>query len=157
MKFIVFPTIIGYLKLSYQNEVVYSLSKVDDENSSGEQTNFTQCCIKQIQEYFTGKRKYFDLKIHLEGTEFQTKVWKQLLKIPYGKTITYRELAKRIGNEKACRAVGNANNQNKIAIIIPCHRVISSSGRLSGFAGGQKMKKELLEIEGHCFERDKLI
>ncbi len=83
----------------------------------------------------------------VEGTPFQKKVWAELQKIPYGETISYGELARRCGNAKACRAVGMANNKNKIAIIIPCHRVIGSNGKLVGYAGGLDIKSKLLELE----------
>ncbi len=89
----------------------------------------------------------FDLDISLIGTEFQRKIWNELLKIPYGKSITYKELAIRIGNEKATRAVGNANGKNPLSIIIPCHRVIGSNGLLVGYGGGLERKKWLLEFE----------
>jgi methylated-DNA-[protein]-cysteine S-methyltransferase len=101
----------------------------------------------QIREYFEGKRKKFDLPLAPHGTEFQVKVWKALQKIPYGKTISYGELAVIVGNPKACRAVGMANNRNPIPVIIPCHRVIGKDGNLTGYAGGLELKKLLLEIE----------
>lgn len=102
---------------------------------------------KQLDEYFTGKRKSFDLPLKLEGTEFQKAVWQELMKIPYGKTVNYYDIACAVKNPKACRAVGMANNKNKIPIIIPCHRVIGKSGTLTGYAGGLEVKKKLLELE----------
>ena len=102
---------------------------------------------KQLSEYFTKKRKTFDIPLKLEGTEFQKAVWHALMKIPYGKTATYLEIAETIGNPKASRAVGMANNKNKIPIVIPCHRVIGSNGSLTGYAGGLEIKKKLLNIE----------
>lgn len=102
---------------------------------------------KQLKEYFRGKRTEFDLPLSPCGTEFQMKAWKQLSKIPYGKTISYAEQAKRLGNPKAFRAVGTANSKNPISIIVPCHRVIATSGDLSGFGGGVHNKKFLLELE----------
>ncbi len=102
---------------------------------------------KQLEEYFEGKRKVFDLPLKQEGTEFQKKVWEALEKIPYGETRTYKEIAKMVGNEKASRAVGMANNKNNIPIIIPCHRVIGSNGKLVGYALGLDMKKYLLDLE----------
>jgi len=101
----------------------------------------------QLDEYFNGKRKTFDLPIVLNGTDFQMKIWKSLQKIPYGKTQSYGELAAAIGNPKACRAAGMANNKNPIAIIVPCHRVIGQDGNLTGYAGGLEIKKQLLELE----------
>lgn len=104
-------------------------------------------CIRQLDEYFKGKRMTFDLPLIISGTYFQMKVWNELKKIPFGKTASYKEIALKAGNIKAVRAIGNANNKNKIAVIIPCHRVIGSDGKLSGYAGGVKRKKWLLEHE----------
>ncbi len=102
---------------------------------------------KQLDEYFSHRRKQFDLPIKFNGTPFQLRVWQELAKIPYGETISYKELASRIGSPKACRAVGGANNKNKIGIIIPCHRVIGADGSLVGYAGGVHLKQQLLAIE----------
>ena len=102
---------------------------------------------KELEEYFEGKRKEFDLPLEQEGTEFQKKVWEALERIPYGETRTYKDVAKMVGNEKASRAVGMANNKNSIPIIIPCHRVIGSNGKLVGYALGLDMKKYLLDLE----------
>lgn len=102
---------------------------------------------KQLEEYFEGKRKKFDLALRLNGTSFQNKVWKALLNIPYAKTCSYKDIAKNIGNENASRAVGNANNKNPLPIFIPCHRVIGSNGKLIGYAGGLDIKIKLLELE----------
>ena len=104
-------------------------------------------CIRQLDEYFKGKRMTFDLPLIISGTDFQKKVWNELKKIPFGKTASYKEIALKAGNIKAVRAIGNANNKNKISLIIPCHRVIGSDGKLSGYAGGVKRKKWLLEHE----------
>ena len=102
---------------------------------------------RQLTEYFAGRRKTFDLKLRPDGTEFQLDVLKQLQKIPYGTTVSYREIAERIGRPKAVRAVGAANGRNPIPIIIPCHRVIGSSGDLIGFGGGLPTKEALLRLE----------
>ncbi|HHY81731.1 MAG TPA: methylated-DNA--[protein]-cysteine S-methyltransferase [Clostridiales bacterium] len=101
----------------------------------------------QLQEYFNGCRRTFDLPIVPKGTPFQIKVWKALLDIPYGETRSYKDIASAVGNERACRAVGMANNKNPIAIIIPCHRVIGSNGKLVGYGGGLDIKQYLLELE----------
>ncbi len=101
---------------------------------------------KQITDYLKGKRENFDLPIKFKGTEFQNKVWKELLKIPYGKTMTYKELAQKIGNVNAARAVGGAVGKNPLAIIIPCHRILATGG-IGGFSGGLKIKKMLLAVE----------
>jgi methylated-DNA-[protein]-cysteine S-methyltransferase len=105
--------------------------------------------VHQLQSYFAGKRKNFDLALVLEGTDFQKRVWNALRKIPYGETISYKELAEMIGSPKAVRAVGAANGANPIPIIIPCHRVIGNDGSLTGFGGGLPLKKKLLELESH--------
>lgn len=106
-----------------------------------------QDCVYQLNEYFEGNRKIFDLKLNPEGTIFQKTVWDTLSKIPHGKTVSYLELAKKIGNTKAIRAVANANAKNPLWIVIPCHRVIGSDGSLTGYAGGLHRKKWLLEHE----------
>jgi len=105
----------------------------------------------QLEEYFNLKRKEFDLPILMVGTDFQRSVWEALIKVPYGITSTYLQLAKDIGNEKAVRAVANANGANAIGIIIPCHRIIGTNGELTGYAGGLPLKKRLLELEQNLF------
>tara|TARA_R110002049_G_scaffold307520_1_gene508206 strand:+ start:17025 stop:17498 length:474 start_codon:yes stop_codon:yes gene_type:complete len=104
-------------------------------------------CVMQLNEYFEGSRKNFNLKLNPEGTDFQKKVWKQLEQIPFGKTLSYLELSKQLGDVKAIRAVANANGKNPIWIVVPCHRVIGSNGSLTGYAGGLHRKKWLLEHE----------
>lgn len=101
----------------------------------------------QLEGYFKGRLKKFDLALELSGTGFQKRVWKELEKVPYGTTVSYGELAKRTGNPKACRAVGMANGKNSIPIVIPCHRVIGKDGSLTGFSSGLDIKKRLLELE----------
>ena len=103
---------------------------------------------KQLIEYFAGGRKTFDLPFQLHGTEFQKEVWTALTKIPYGKTISYGDQAKSIGRPKAMRAVGGTNGMNPLSIIVPCHRVIGKSGKLTGYAGGLERKEFLLKLEG---------
>ena len=107
---------------------------------------FIETC-RQLEEYFAGSRKEFDLPLHLSGTDFQVLVLKELQQIPYGETTSYGDIAKRIGRPKAMRAVGAANGRNPIPIIIPCHRVIGSSGDLTGFGGGLDTKEALLRLE----------
>lgn len=104
-------------------------------------------CAIQLKEYFEGERKQFDLKLNPQGTDFQKKVWDKLLEIPYGKTMSYLELSKQLGDVKAIRAVANANAKNPLWIIVPCHRVIGSNGSLTGYAGGLHRKQWLLEHE----------
>jgi methylated-DNA-[protein]-cysteine S-methyltransferase len=103
--------------------------------------------VQQLRAYFAGELEDFDLRLAPEGTDFQKNVWHKLCGIPYGGTISYGELAKRVGNPKASRAVGAANGQNPIPIIIPCHRVIGSDGKLTGFGGGLPIKEKLLALE----------
>ncbi len=104
--------------------------------------------IALLDEYFAGRRRTFDLKIRFTGSPFQCSVWSELQKIPYGATISYAELARRIGNPKAVRAVASANAANPISILVPCHRVIGADHRLTGYAGGLDAKKHLLTLEG---------
>ncbi len=104
-------------------------------------------CARQLREYFAGARQNFDLPLKPSGTPFQRKVWETLLDIPFGETIAYSELAKRVGKPKAARAVGSANGANRIAIVIPCHRVIAADGTLGGYGGGLDVKQQLLDLE----------
>ncbi|MDV0444509.1 Methylated-DNA--protein-cysteine methyltransferase, constitutive [Methanimicrococcus sp. At1] len=108
--------------------------------------------FKQLEEYFDGTRKEFTLPLAPAGTPFMQKVWAALCEIPYGETATYKEIAETAGNPKACRAVGMANNKNPIAVFIPCHRVIGSSGKLVGYAGGTDVKHKLLVLENKNFK-----
>ena len=107
--------------------------------------------IKQMEEYFNLERKEFTIPLLLVGTDFQKSVWQGLIETPFGTTSSYLELSKRIGNEKAVRAVASANGANSIAILVPCHRIIGSNGALVGYAGGLDVKKRLLEIENNLF------
>jgi methylated-DNA-[protein]-cysteine S-methyltransferase len=119
------------------------------EGAATKETPLITRATRMLGEYFDGKRRDFDgLPLRAEGTEFQKKVWKALLVIPYGQTRTYKEQAEETGNAKACRAVGAANGRNPISIVIPCHRVIGSDGKMRGFAGGIPFKEYLLEVEG---------
>jgi len=109
---------------------------------------------RQLEEYFAGQRREFDLQLAPQGTQFQRAVWSQLQRIVYGETISYLELARRVGNERASRAVGLANGANPLPIVIPCHRVIGSNGALTGFGGGLETKRQLLQLEGaECLRR----
>lgn len=104
-------------------------------------------CLRQLTDYFKGRRRKFSVPLVLEGTDFQKAVWRQLQKIPFGQTASYGDVARAVGSPRACRAVGNANNKNPIPLIIPCHRVIGSDGKLVGFGGGIWRKEWLLEHE----------
>ena len=112
-----------------------------------EETDLIKETKRQLDEYFAGKRKEFDIPTRLEGTEFQKRVWEELRKIPYGKTVTYKDIAEAVGCPKGYRAVGLANNRKHISIIYPCHRVIGSNGSLTGYGGGLDVKEKLLELE----------
>ncbi|SHI31358.1 methylated-DNA--[protein]-cysteine S-methyltransferase [Parasporobacterium paucivorans] len=107
----------------------------------------------ELKEYLNGDRKNFDVPIELKGTEFEVSVWNELQNIPYGETACYSQIAERIGNPKACRAVGGANGRNPIPIIIPCHRVISKDKTLGGFSGGLDIKEKLLAVEKNNLPR----
>lgn len=128
---------------------VYIVNEEIEENDSIllKETDLLKEASKQIKEYFEGKRQNFDLLLEPKGTDFQQKVWNALKEIPYGETKSYGEIAKMIGNEKAARAVGAANNKNPIMIIIPCHRVIGANGKLVGYSEGLDIKETLLNLE----------
>ena len=137
---------IGTIEVKYSNKGIVSLYFVDNA-----EINYTihtvNDSINQLEEYFSGERKAFDLDLDLHGTEFQKSVWKELLKIPFGETETYINVAIKLGNSRLLRAVGNANGKNPVSIIVPCHRVIGADGKLIGYGGGLWRKKWLLEHE----------
>lgn len=112
-----------------------------------EKTELQQVALKQLNEYFEGKRTLFDLPLEPQGTEFQMKVWRELAKIPYGETRTYKQMAEAAGSPQGFRAAGLANNRNPVSIVLPCHRVIGSNGSLTGFGGGLDVKAKLLKME----------
>jgi len=138
---------VGILEISGSEAGIRSILFMDN---AIEQTPVPAClleCVNQLNEYFEGKRKQFDLKLDPEGTEFRLKVWENLQLIPFGKTISYLELARMTGSEANTRAVGNANGKNRINIVVPCHRVIGSNGKLTGYGGGLWRKEILLKLE----------
>jgi methylated-DNA-[protein]-cysteine S-methyltransferase len=137
------------LDLICSEDAIVSLSFRTGEETQRPLTALEQQVKEQLQEYFEGRRSSFDLPLSPEGTDFQKLVWEELLKIPYGESRTYNEIAVAIGRPKASRAVGNAINKNPIAIIIPCHRVIGKDGNLRGYAGGLELKEMLLRLEGN--------
>ncbi len=147
--FAIYKTQFGNFKIEYSEDYIIFFKKIFDENITdhGTKNSLTEKAYAQLLEYFSGKRKKFDLPCQLNGTDFQKKVWQALCEIPYGETRTYKEVATAVGNPKASRAIGLANNKNPIAIIYPCHRVIGSSGKLVGYAGGLEMKESLLKME----------
>lgn len=141
---------IGKLWICSDEKSLLEISFSDNlltENPHIKETEFILKVKSQLDEYFSGQRKIFDLPINPKGTEFQKKVWKALIQIPYGKTCSYKDIAVSVGNPKASRAVGMANNKNPIPIIIPCHRVIGKNGNLTGYAGGLDLKSTLLNLE----------
>ena len=141
-----FKSNIGIICVEDNGEKLISVKLCKNAESSNMST-LTKRTIEQLKEYFSGIRKSFDLPLEMNGTEFQLKVWNELCNIPYGETRSYKDIAEKIGNPKAVRAVGGANNKNKLMIIVPCHRVIGANGSLTGYAGGIDVKKILLELE----------
>ena len=140
-----FDSPIGKLEICEESGKITRIEIVSGENFSPEtKTPLLLEAKKQLSEYFSGKRKSFDFPIEFSGTEFQKSVWRELLKIPFGETKTYGEIAAAIGKPKAARAVGSACNKNPIPIIVPCHRVIGANGKLTGFACGTEVKEWLL-------------
>ena len=147
---------LGIMEIIGNEKALSGLYFVD--KAKKDDPNVPEClveCCRQLDEYFKGTRREFNIKIELIGTEFQKKVWKELYKVPFGKTVSYGEMAKAIGNPKAVRAVGGANGKNKIVIIYPCHRVIGSNGSMVGFGGGVWRKEWLLEHEQKVLAQDK--
>jgi methylated-DNA-[protein]-cysteine S-methyltransferase len=142
---------VGLLKISGSDEYISEVSFQEARETAGEpQAHLPSMlieCTEQLIQYFNGERRIFEIPIHQPGTPFQQDVWNMLAQIPFGKTISYLDLARRSGDIKATRAVANANGKNNIAIIIPCHRVIGSNNTLVGYAGGLWRKKWLLELE----------
>jgi methylated-DNA-[protein]-cysteine S-methyltransferase len=123
------------------------VDKMDIEKAIAGGNDVTTEAVEQLMEYFSGKRRSFDMNIKLDGTDFQKQVWRELLKIPYGKTANYSEIAQQLGNEKGVRAVSSAIGKNPIAIVVPCHRVISKDGSVGSYAWGSEKKQFLLKIE----------
>ena len=138
---------VGMLQLQCSDEHLKSVLFVEAQSGPNEAHALLEKCTVQLEEYFRGARTIFDLPLNHEGTAFQEKVWNLLLQIPFGKTISYHQLARQYGDLKAIRAVASANGRNPIAIIIPCHRVIGSNQSLTGYAGGLWRKRWLLDHE----------
>lgn len=143
---------LGTIKISADNDQIVGLDFVDDASGPATKHPVLTECRRQLDEYFAGQRNTFDIAIHQDGTDFQGQVWRELMRIPYGRTVSYQHIAKNIDRPKAVRAVGLANGQNKIAIIVPCHRVIGSDGSLTGYASGIWRKKALLQLEQGAVE-----
>lgn len=141
---------VGWLKISSDDKKIIGIDHVAAPGESDDHTEVIDICIRQLNEYFEGRRSEFTVPIDFKygGTKFQQKVWNELWKIPYGQTISYKELAIRCGGANYSRAVANANGKNPVSIIVPCHRVISSDGTLGGYTGGLDKKSKLLTLEG---------
>lgn len=142
-------TPLGILKITEEDGFITEVSIEKNNIIVNEQKSsplLEKACV-QLGEYFAGKRKSFDLPIKIHGTIFQKQVWQELLRIPYGETLSYQDIAVAVGNPKAVRAVGQANNKNRIIILIPCHRIINKSGALGGFSCGTNIKTFLLNLE----------
>ena len=141
---------IGPLGIAEENGFITRVFFSTDKEMAGfekAETPLIKKAASQLEEYFKAARKTFDLPLLLHGTDFQRAVWNSLLTIPFGQTRSYKDIAAQIGNPRACRAVGMANNRNPIVIIVPCHRVIGHSGDLTGYGGGLNAKQYLLELE----------
>lgn len=146
---ILYQSKIGYLRITEEEGYITSIQYINipTQEERESKSSILLECIRQLDEYFLGKRKQFVIPLRPKGTPFQQNVWQALLSIPYGKTMTYQEVAQKIGNEKACRAVGMANHLNPIPILIPCHRVIGKNHSLTGYALGLEKKQVLLDLE----------
>lgn len=138
--------ILGKIYIAEDNGFITNIS-FKELKAKKEEIPLIKKTYLELEEFLNKKRKTFDIPILPNGTNFQKRVWEELLKIPYGQTRTYKDIAQRIGNEKACRAVGMANNKNPIVIIIPCHRVVGANNNLTGYSGGVENKQKLLELE----------
>lgn len=146
---IFFQSPIGILKITVEDNFITGLSLAPDNSTLQTKSSckLLEKACEQLDEYFCGKRKSFDLPLKLNGTAFQKQVWTQLLKIPYAETRTYQDIAITVRNPRAYRAVGLANNKNPILILVPCHRVINKDGTLGGFVLGNDIKRKLLDLE----------
>jgi methylated-DNA-[protein]-cysteine S-methyltransferase len=140
---------IGFIEIKAGDEGITSILFLDEEETENNllENPHIMNCIDQIKKYFNGELKVFNITLDINGTEFQKSVWNRLLQIEYGKKISYNQLAEELGDKKQVRAAANANSQNPIALIVPCHRVIGSDGSLTGYAGGLWRKKWLLDHE----------
>lgn len=148
MEIAIIKTFLGFTEIVGDENGISKIHVFDDEQKTSEKIPIIlQEAVTQLQDYFEGKRNDFNFKLNPKGTDFQQKVWQELLTIPYGKTMSYQELSIKLGDIKAIRAVANANGKNPLWIVVPCHRVIGSDGSLTGYAGGLWRKKWLLDHE----------
>ena len=139
---------LGWLVISSNGTAITSIGFVNEPGEQQQADEVTQKAISQLSEFFEGTRTHFELPLAPEGTEFEQRVWDQLLAIPYGTTVTYGHISKKLGDANLMRAVGRANGKNPISIVVPCHRVIGSDNKLIGYSGGLKNKEWLLRHEG---------
>ncbi len=154
-KYFFYETMLGKIGIAERSGAITDIffaSQSETPVGTEEETFIIKKAYKQLDEYLHKRRKDFHLPVLMEGTEFQVKVWREITKIPYGKTKTYAEIAEAVGSRRAARAVGQTANRNPIAIVIPCHRVIGDSGKLIGYAAGLNFKSMLLDIEGCKYE-----
>lgn len=147
MYYWIYDTPVGAMTITANGSAVTGVAFGAVEACERRETEIIKKAHAQLVEYFEGKRKSFDVPLEPEGTEFQNRVWEALRAVAYGSTKSYKEIAAVVGNERACRAVGMANNKNPIAIFIPCHRVIGADGSLVGYGAGLDIKKMLLDLE----------
>ncbi|MDO6595952.1 methylated-DNA--[protein]-cysteine S-methyltransferase [Oceanihabitans sp. 2_MG-2023] len=144
----IIKTPLGYTKITGDKDGIASIIVLNSEEKISDILPLElEDCVTQLQEYFKRERKQFNFKINAQGTDFQKRVWQELLTIPFGKTTSYLKLSQKLGDVKAIRAVANANGKNPLWIVVPCHRVIGSNGSLTGYAGGLHRKQWLLEHE----------
>ena len=142
-----YKSIIGLIEIKAYTHGIFSVNIVDKKEENFESNKVTEECVKQLDEYLKGKRREFNLPLTIYGTDFQMDVWNEVMCVPYGKTASYKDIAIRIGRDKAQRAVGTALNKTPILIIIPCHRIVGSSGGVKGFKYGMGTRKKLIELE----------
>jgi methylated-DNA-[protein]-cysteine S-methyltransferase len=148
MNYAKFKSPIGWIEIrENEDKIMYLVFHNEEPQIESYKCPLLTTALTQLEEYFQGKRKSFELPLMLKGTAFRMKVWQELTNIPYGKTITYGALAKKIGNSQASRAVGQANHHNPVSIIVPCHRVIGADGGLTGYGGELWRKEWLLKFE----------
>jgi methylated-DNA-[protein]-cysteine S-methyltransferase len=148
-----FKSPIGLVQIGGTASEVTAIDFVERRRQKSESNPLIDRAAKQVAEYFTGKRQVFDVPISYQGTAFQERVWAQLLRVPFGKTASYQDIARRVGSPLAVRAVGAANGKNPISLIVPCHRIIGSNGKLVGYGGGLWRKEWLLKHEGCPFKK----
>jgi len=144
----------GLMEIIANDKGVIAVPFVKKRSDRAKNNEHTSVCVRQLHEYFNKERKIFSVPLDMRGTDFQKRVWNELLKIPFGKAISYLQLAINLGDKKCIRAAGTANGRNPFSIIVPCHRVIGSNGDLVGYEGGLDKKKLLLEFEGVLIQQE---